>query len=104
MDKGILVKGDRAYNMTVQTLSRSQQVTIQAGCFAFMFTNRGDAIANVNGIVINPSPTPATALGESRSISGHDGDIYRGPITLTIAPGGAAPLVEIIQLFYTDYQ
>ncbi len=99
-----LKPGDRAYNMAVQTETASKQLIVQRGCFAVMFTNRGDAIANINGIVINPSPTPLTVLGDSRSISGHRNDILKGNLTLTIVPGTAAPLVEIIQLFYTDYQ
>ncbi len=104
MQPGFLVPGDRAYNITVQTYSESKQVTVQRGCFAIMFTNLGDSIASVNGMTIFPSATPATTMGDSRSIGGHKSDIYRGNITLSVTPGGITPLVEIVQLFYSDYQ
>lgn len=99
-----LKPGDRAFNMTVDLATASKNLIVQRGCFAIMFTNRGDAIANVNGLVINPSPTPLTVLGDSRSISGHQNNLFYGSAVLTIAPGTAAPLVEIVQLFYMDYQ
>lgn len=103
MQTGNLKAGDRAYNMTVQTYTQSTQVTVQKGCFAFMFTNLGGANANVNGMVIFP-PTGPGLLGDSRSISAHKSDIYKGNITLAIDPAGPTPLVEIVQLFYADYQ
>ncbi len=68
-----------------------------------MFTNIGDTIARVNGIVIFPSATPLTALGDSRSVGGHLMDLYMGNITLAFnTPVGATPLVEVIQLFYVS--
>ena len=90
-----------AWNMSATTYTQSSQIPVVEGCFAIMFTNVGDTAANVNGIVIFPSATPLTALGDSRSIGGHYMGLYKGSITLTIqAPVNAAPLVEIIQLFY----
>lgn len=90
----------RAYNMSVATYNQSQLIPLVENCFAFMFTNLGDSIATINGMVIFPSATPATALGDSRSVSGHLMDLYKGNITLTILPGGVAPLVEVVQLYY----
>lgn len=104
MDTSRLLSGDRAYNIAVTLESQSKQLIVQRGCFAIMFTNRGGAIAAVNGLVINPSATPATVLGDSRSIGGHKNDIYKGNLTLSIDPAGPNPLVEIVQVFYTDYQ
>lgn len=92
----------RQYNMDVQTYSESQTVTVTKGCFAFMFTNLGDRVASVNGMVIFPSATPTTSLGDSRTISGHELDVYSGNINLAFTGAGAAPLVEIVQLFYID--
>jgi hypothetical protein len=90
-----------AWNMTATGYSQSEQIDVVDGCFAIMFTNIGDTAANVNGVVIFPSATPAAALGDSRSIGGHYMGLYKGNITLTIqAPVGVAPRVEIIQLFY----
>lgn len=106
MGQSVITKpGDRVYNIAVQQLNRSQQIIVQNGCAGFMFTNIGDTRANVNGMTINPSVAPATILGDSRSIALHKNDIFKGNLTLTFeAPLGAAPLVEIIQLFYADYQ
>ena len=71
------------------------------GCFALMFTNLGDTIVTVNDMVLFPSATPATALGDSRSIGGHWLDIYKGNISIKfIQPVGANPRVEVVQQFY----
>lgn len=86
--------------MSVAVYSNAQQIPVVENCFAFMFTNLGDSIAWINGMVIFPSSTPATALGDSRSVSGHLMDLYKGNITLAIQGGGAAPLVEVVQLYY----
>lgn len=91
----------RGYNISVQVYSVSQSIPVVPNCFAFMFTNIGDTIARVNGMVIFPNTNPATGLGDSRSISGHLLDLYKGNIILSFdQPLGAAPAVEIVQLFY----
>lgn len=92
---------DRSYDMTVQVYSENTYVPVSKNCFAFMFTNVGATVATVNGMVIFPSATPLTALGDSRTIAGHDGDIYKGNITLSFrTPIVAIPQVEIVQLYY----
>lgn len=97
-----LVKGRRMYNMTVQAYTQALRVPVAKGCFAFMFTNIGDTIATVNGLVIFPSATPATSLGDSRTIAAHENEIYTGDITLAFQPTGGAtnPNVELVQLYY----
>jgi len=91
----------RAYNMALSLVTEAQRVPLVDNCFAIMFTNIGDTIARVNGMVIFPSATPATALGDSRSLSGHLMDLYKGNLNVSFdVPGGAAPQIEIIQLFY----
>lgn len=91
------------YDMTVQTYSENTYIPVARKCFAFMFTNIGDTIATVKGMVIHPSATPLTAIGDSRSISGHKLDIYSGTMDLSFrAPLGATPLVEVVQLYYVD--
>lgn len=93
----------RPYDMTVQVYSDNQYITVAPNCFAFMFTNIGDTIATVKGMVIFPNATPATALGDSRSISGHKLDVYTGTMDLSFrAPVGTAPAVEVVQLYYVD--
>jgi hypothetical protein len=93
--------GKRAYNMYVQVYSQNESVTVAKNCFAFMFTNVGDTTATVNGMVIFPSATPLTALGDSRTIAAHEYDIYTGNITLSLrGVVGPAPGIEIVQLYY----
>lgn len=94
-------KNVHGWNMTVNTYNKSGTIIVQDGCFAFMVTNIGDTIARLNGMVIFPSTAPASVLGDSRSIGGHLLDLYKGNILLQFNnPAGAAPLVEIVQLFY----
>lgn len=94
---------NRPYNETVQVYVLNTYVPVAKGCFAYMFTNVGDTAATVNGMVIFPSATPLTALGDSRTIAAHRNEIYTGNITLSFrAPVGAAPAVEIVQLYYAD--
>lgn len=96
-----LLQVKRPYNMTVQVYSSNQSIPLAKGCFAFMFTNVGDTVATVNGMVIFPNVAPATALGDSRTIAGHENEIYTGNITLSFrVPLGATPNVEIVQLYY----
>lgn len=91
----------RGFNMTVNTYNQATDVIVQKNCFAVMFTNVGDTTARLNGMVIFPSSTPTTAIGDSRSIAGHVLDIYTGVLHLSFdLPVGASPLVEIVQLFY----
>lgn len=93
----------RPYDMTVQVYSANEYIPVSHGCFAFMFTNIGDTPATVKGMIIFPSATPATALGDSRSIAGHKLDIYKGTMDLSFrAPIGIIPAVEIVQLYYVD--
>lgn len=91
------------FDMTVQLYSENTYIPLAHRCFAFMFTNVGDTTATVKGMVIFPSATPTTALGDSRSISGHKLDIYKGTMDLSFrTPLGTTPSVEIVQLYYID--
>lgn len=93
----------RGYNKTVQVYTENEYIPVAKGCFAFMFTNIGDTTAVVEGMVIFPSATPTTSLGDSRTIAAHELEVYTGNITLSFrAPVGAAPAVEIVQLYYTE--
>ena len=92
----------RMYNVSVQFYTQATQVSVIKGCFAYMFTNVGDTTAAVNGMVVFPSATPTTSLGDSRTIAAHENEIYTGNITLAFLPtvGATSPNVEIVQLFY----
>jgi hypothetical protein len=93
----------RGWNVSALPYSISDSIDVVDNCYAIMFTNIGDTIARVNGFVIFPSATPLTALGDSRTISGHLLDIYQGNIRLAFnVPAGANPQVEIAQFFYTS--
>lgn len=101
INDAIAKHGKRAYNMYVQVYSQNESVTVAKNCFAFMFTNVGDSTATVNGMVVFPSATPLTALGDSRTIAAHEYDIYTGNITLSFRGViGVLPSVEIVQLYY----
>ena len=71
-----------------------------------MATNIGDTIATVNGMVIFPSPTPATDLGDSRTVMAHAGEILAANEIVIVfrVPLGANPDVEIVQLQYITEQ
>lgn len=92
------------FNLTKAiTYDRTVKIPVVRNCNGFMFTNLGDTIASVNGMIIFPSPTPATDLGDSRSIIGNVGEIYSGFLDLQFqAPLGATPLVEVVQKYYWD--
>lgn len=92
----------RAWNLVVGTYQESKQVVVVDNCFAYMFTNIGDTIAEVNGMVIFPNATPATGLGDSRTVGAHLLDLFKGNITLKFRGIGAAPNVEIVQLHYLE--
>jgi len=95
------LQGARDWNVNVEVVYESGQVIRQEGCFAIMFTNIGDTTATVCGFIIYPG-TPGSALGDSRTISGHLLDLYKGFINVIIAsPPNAEPAVEVGQFFYT---
>lgn len=94
---------ERKYNITTNIYNAGADVIVEQGCNGYMFTNIGDTIAEVNGMVIFPSATPATALGDSRSVGGNRDEIYKGVIRVRFqAPIGAAPAVEVVQKIYMD--
>lgn len=102
-DVSIIKQEFQNWNLSAQNYSSAGYVPVVEKCFAYMFTNVGDTIATVNGIIIHPSATPATDIGESRTIMAHKNDLYKGRILLSFAmPLGLNPLVEIVQLFYID--
>jgi len=92
------------YNISTNIYTQGTNVLVERSCFAYMFTNIGDVKAFVNGMVINPSATPLTAIGDSRSISAHKLDIFKGNITIQFENPtvGVNPKVEIVQLFYAE--
>jgi hypothetical protein len=93
---------NRKYNTSVQVYSEGGNINKVENLTSFMFTNVGDVKATVNGMVINPAADPTTSIGDSRSISAHDGDVYIGNIQLRFDSVAGNPLVEIVQVYYED--
>ncbi len=89
----------RMFNHTTDTYTASGPVPVVRGCFAYMFTNLGTTICRVNGMIVFPSLTPATDLGDSRTIAAHKDDLFYGNINVAFA-AGAGSLIEIVQLYY----
>lgn len=93
----------RKFNQSVQIYSKSGQVIRVPRCFAFMFTNVGDTTCRVNGMVVYPGDPVNKILGDSRTVAvAQDNVEYVGNITVAFDTGGAAPAVEIVQLFYAN--
>jgi hypothetical protein len=90
----------RGWNFGSQLYQESGSIITVPNVFAIQFTNLGDDIARLTNLIIFPSLTPATAAGDSRVISGHDLDLFKGSLYLAFAGVGVAPLVEVTQFFY----
>jgi hypothetical protein len=93
----------RNWNQAVTLVYKSGYVNRVQGCFAYMFTNLGDVPVTVNDMIVYPTSAPP-ALGDSRSISGHIEDIYKGSFKVSFESptAGVNPVLELVQLFYTD--
>lgn len=89
------------YNITTNTITKSQFVDIEQNCNAFTITNVGDTIATVDNQIYYPG-TIGTNLGDSRSFGGNEREIYSGgqiKVQFNI-PLGANPAIEIVQKYY----
>jgi hypothetical protein len=93
------------WNEVTNIYTTSGKITVQRGCNGYTATNIGDTPVRINGKVLFPSATPLTVLGDSISLGGNRGEIYKGQIIVMFAtPLGALPQVEIIQKFYTKFE
>lgn len=93
----------RAWDMICLPYVTGRRIAVVKNCFAFLFVNIGDTPATVNNQLIFPSATPATALGDARSVGAHQLDLYKGKIELKfLVPIGLNPKVEITQLHYLE--
>lgn len=97
MEKG------RKYNLSIVNYSAGGNITVMKDCNSVAVVNVGDTIAEINGIPLFPSATPATVRGDAVSINGNEGELYKGNLRLAFrVPIGAAPQVIIIQQFYVE--
>lgn len=93
------------WNFTVNTYTVSGEIPVQRGCNSIEVTNIGDTAVQINGIILFPSTTPATVLGNSISLGGNLGETYQGKLSLMFVQAiGALPQVQVIQKFYIAYQ
>lgn len=87
--------------MSVNNYTTSKFINVEENCFAYTATNVGDTIVDINGMVLFPSLTPATVLGDSISVSAPKGQLFKGQLKVSFRVAlGAIPNVEISQLFY----
>lgn len=93
---------DRQFDFNVQVFTRSAFIDVVERCNAISITNVGDTAARVDQILLFPSATPATVLGDSASIGGNQNEVLsRQQLQLIfVAPVGAAPAIQVIQKFY----
>lgn len=99
------MKDRQKYNTETGIYYKSGFIDVVNNCNGYMFTNTGDTIAELNGMVIYPGDlTPGSeALGDSRSVGGNEGELFVGTLRLIFrTPLGANPRVEIVQKFYID--
>lgn len=90
------------YDFQVNTYQTTQRVEVTRNCNGITFTNIGDTIVTVEGMVLYPG-TVGTILGDSRTIGGNEGEIlHKKQIVVTFNTGGANPNIEIIQKYYVD--
>lgn len=85
------------------TYDTTRDVEIVDRCFSIIATNLGDTIVRVNEMILFPSATPATDAGDAIELSGlSEGDTFASKkIRIKFQqPLGAAPLIEINQLYY----
>ncbi len=93
----------RDYNISVSDYNASQWVNVIKGCNGFTVVNLGDTIVQINGITLFPADDPTTDQGDSLSVGGNEGEIYKGNMKLSFMdPVGSSPKVTIIQKFYVD--
>jgi hypothetical protein len=103
------VSSYRIWNESISDYTGSKAIIVQEGAFAFTFSNVGDTMARINGILLFPSTTPLLTRGDSITIGAHVLDVYKGNINLSfdvapsLYPVGVAPHIQVIQLFYAKY-
>lgn len=91
-----------------ETVLYNQQELANAGnsvqraknCFAVIVTNTGDTPLRFNNRILYPG-VPGTSNGDSVSMGDATGKLFKGQIRIVFqAPIGAAPQVEVCQLYY----
>lgn len=85
------------YDYLVNLYNETQRVEVLPNCASITFTNTGDTVCRVDGMILYPG-TPGASLGDSRTIGGNEGEILNKiQVVLSFNTGGANPQIEIIQ-------
>jgi len=94
-------EGFLSYNQLRNSYTQADNIIVDRKCVGYQFTNLGDVIAFVNGMIIYPG-VPGTSLGDSRTILLFERSLYKGNIELSfqVPTAGTAPNVEIVQFVY----
>jgi hypothetical protein len=90
------------YNWSLINVVKNGSIDVDANCNSLSFRNDsgvGGSPVTVNGVLLNPSLV-AGASGESFSIPGNLGEIFKGRIDVAFTLGGVAQHLTIIQKFY----
>lgn len=99
MDQSFLKEPTLYYDALVQTVSESIELPVDPCCNGFIAINKGAVLATVNQIPLKPFPPGFPDLsGESITVGGNRGELYRGRIVVQFA--GAGGNVVIIQKYY----
>lgn len=73
-------------------------------CNGVTIINQGNGGAYVNNVYLNPSPLNVLLTdrfaGESVSIGGNEGEVFKGRLDISFVPGQTSPLLVIIQKYY----
>jgi hypothetical protein len=85
----------QSYNISVVTIVRSGFVDIMEDCNSWMVTNTGADIVEVNGMILYPGVV-GTSLGDSKTIGGNAGEVYKGNIKVAFRTV-VAPALEVVQ-------
>ena len=93
---------DKFFNIAGQLYSNNQYLAVDPRCNAVIIINRGNGVVFINGIPLAPSPLGAGNAGESITLSGNQGEYFRGMLELVFAPGTVTPAAVIVQKFYID--
>jgi hypothetical protein len=87
-----------SYNIAVLTIEQNQPVDPGTNTNGFTVINTGTVTALVNGIPLNAG-IPGTSNGESFSIGGNYGEIFKGRLDISFPTSGNGQVL-VIQKFY----
>lgn len=98
-NQGTAMGGELHFNFVGQEYSVNTEVSVDPACNAVTFINKGTMVARINGVPINP-PLDPTLSGESITVGGNKGELFKGRLQITVGVGDPAPLVIVIQKYY----